>query len=263
MVHMHACIFISHLFFTFFTYIGFSYYLNCDLFGLKQNKCWYKCGRDLNFQYLHRTQTNYENIYYKWWDIGRRGKNSASLNCCLWYFSSWFIYFLEMIFPFSRLQHIKVLLPPFVWFISTILFGLFINVINVWLQINYSPWIVVYFTCLDTTYRKLDDESYKWTQISFDMLILIEKSRSIFTHVNVSVGCHNNGEFVLYVVSFNELWQSFTLSCTHVTNFQITKAYLSISKTRILNELFAHLLRLFANIKVWMFKVGLKWKLLH
>ena len=55
-------------------------------------------------------------------------------------------------------------------------------------------------------YRKLDDESYKWTQISFDMLILIEKSRSIFTHVNVSVGCHNNGEFVLYVVSFSELW---------------------------------------------------------
>ena len=82
MVHMHSCIFHFKSFFT-FSYIGFSYYLNCDLFGLKQNKCWYKCGRDLNFQYLHRTQTNYENIYYKWWDIGRRGKNSASLNCCL------------------------------------------------------------------------------------------------------------------------------------------------------------------------------------
>ena len=78
-----------------------------------------------------------------------------------------------------------------------------------WLQINYSPWIVMYVTCLDTTYRKLDDESYKWTQISFDMLILIEKSRSIFTHVNVSVGCHNNGVFVLYVVNFEIVMTNF------------------------------------------------------
>ena len=106
----------------------------------------------------------------------RGERNFASLNSCLGSISSWFTQFFKDDFSFFLLlQHIKLLLPPFVLFISTILFGLFINVINVWLQINYASQIALLITCLDTPYRKLDTQSYKWTQISFDMLILIEK----------------------------------------------------------------------------------------
>ena len=107
------------------------------------------------------------------------------LHHCLRY--SWENYFL-----FRLLVRIKVLLPPFIWFISTILFGLFINVINVWLLINYSPWALFDITCkkklpyIDILWRKKFMK--QWTSSSiYSWNIIVESiGRNVALHYNIS-----------------------------------------------------------------------------
>ena len=131
-----------------FCHIG-SFLLPWNWFiGFKQNKCWYNSMRDLNFCIcigLRHRRGILEVMRY-----GNAAKREAlCLQSICWLLHHCLRYSSENYFLFPLLVRIKVLLPPFIWFISTILFGLFINVINVWLLINYSHWAL-----FDITWKK-------------------------------------------------------------------------------------------------------------
>ena len=99
------------------------------------------------FWNLHRTQTLRK--YHTTSDeiSKKKGKDCVFKHCWV-YISTVYVILLQRWFSFFH--RINVLLPPFVWFISTILFGLFINVINVWLQDKLcSSGIVWYYILSD------------------------------------------------------------------------------------------------------------------
>ena len=134
------------LFYSDFVILGRFSCRGIDLLDLKQNKCWYNSMRDLNFCIcigLRLQRGILEVMRY-----GNAAKREAlCLQSICWILHHCLRYSSENYFLFPQLVRIKVLLPPFIWFISTILFGLFINVINVWLLINYSLLALFDITC--------------------------------------------------------------------------------------------------------------------
>ena len=82
------------------------------------------------------------------------------------------------------------------------------------------------------------------------MLILIKKSRSIFTHVFVFVVFHN--ELVIVLCSnfrASEIYDNISQCHSSNLTFQVSHARVERLKTHILNKLFTHLLRFFCKYK--------------